>query len=410
MRVLILAHHFSPEEVSGAVLATELAAGLLDAGHEVRVVTAAPSYPAGRVFAGHKNSLFSRVVQCDVLVDRVWSHITPSRRIGARISNNVTFCALAVLAGWRGPRPDVIFCYSPPLPLGLAGYVIARRWRIPWMLRIEDLFPDAAVAAGVLRVGRIADTLQRIARLAAKEASGVSVIQQSIAARLAKIGIEPGKISVTPVWSDTSAIQPGPKANSVAGALGIEATFNVVYSGTIGYTSGLSDLIGAAALLRGDSSVRVIVVGDGVRRPELERQVRELALNNVQFSPFLPRVDYPLLLAASDVGIVTINPASAPFSLPSKLFNIMAAGRAVIAIAPRDSDVARLVEATGCGVVVQPGQPGEAAEWIRRMDRDRSLPCAFGQRGREHAVRSFSREACIGRLEAELRALVGRWT
>ncbi|MBN2501630.1 MAG: hypothetical protein JXB38_12685, partial [Anaerolineales bacterium] len=119
MNILILAQHYYPEEVSGAVLATELAADLVQRGHTVNFVTTAPSYPLGRVFPGYRNALLSKREEQGVRVFQVWSYISPSRSFWARALNFATFAMFAVLGGLAAGRPDVIFSYSPPLPLGL---------------------------------------------------------------------------------------------------------------------------------------------------------------------------------------------------------------------------------------------------------------------------------------------------
>ncbi|MBK7917807.1 MAG: hypothetical protein IPJ94_16395 [Chloroflexi bacterium] len=142
---------FRPEEVSGAILATELAVDLVARGHIVSFVTCAPNHPQGKIFPGYTNSLLAREIWQGVQLVRTWSYISPPTGFWRRIFNYGTFSTTAFYGGLVAGRPDVIFSYSPPLPLGVAAWALSRLWRVPWVLRVEDLYPDAAVAAGVLQ-------------------------------------------------------------------------------------------------------------------------------------------------------------------------------------------------------------------------------------------------------------------
>ena len=151
MHVMFMAQCYAPEEVSAAVLITELATDLVKRGHRVTFITGAPSYPYGRVFPGYRNALYQEQSLDGVRVIRTWSYISPHKAFWPRIWHYGTYSATALYGGLFAGRPDILVNYSPPLPLGVSAWLLARLWGVPWGLELEDLYPDAAVAAGMLQ-------------------------------------------------------------------------------------------------------------------------------------------------------------------------------------------------------------------------------------------------------------------
>jgi colanic acid biosynthesis glycosyl transferase WcaI len=407
MRVLLMAQHYAPEEVSGAVLATELAEDLAARGHRVDFVTTAPSYPKGVVFPGYKNAVLSQESRNGVRITRVWSYITPRHSFWRRILNFGTFSLSAFYGGLAAGRPDVILSYSPPLPLGVAAWLLSRLWRVPWVLRVEDLYPEAAVATGVLKNRYAISFFHALARFLYRRASRISVIAEAFRRRLIAKGVPDAKLSVTPVWADPDLVRPTEKRNGFRAEHGLEDRFVVLYAGALGLTSSLEDVIAAADRLRGNPQVTFVLVGEGVKKASLVAERERLGLPNVLFLPFQPRARFAEMLAAADVSLVTLNSGSSDFSMPSKTLNILASGRAILSVTPEGSEVARVVREGRCGVNVEPGDPDGLAEAILRLA---SEPAAslddMGWRGRELLEARYTRDLCVDAFEKDMRRAV----
>lgn len=400
MRILLLAQHYAPEEVSGAVLATELAESLADLGHEVTFVTAAPSYPAGRVFDGYRNALLADERRSGVRVIRVWSYISPDRRLWKRLLNFGTFSIMALVGGLAAGKPDVVFSYSPPLPLGLAAWLLSRLRRVPWILRVEDLYPDTAVAAGVLRNRLAIAVFSHLERFLYRAADAISLISEGFRRNLLAKDVSPHKLSVTPVWADPDAVQPLEKHNSFREKHGLAGQFVVMHAGTLGHASALEEVLDAAEVLitscePGDRVVRFVIVGEGVKKQALMADAGRRGLSNVVFLPFEPRERFAEMMAAADAGLVTQDARSAKYSLPSKTFNIMSSARPILAITPTDSEIADLVVKNNCGVNVAPGQPHQVAGVIRSWIDDGGRLHQMANSGRAALVAQYSRRACV---------------
>ncbi len=410
LHVMFLAQCYAPEDVSAAVLITELAEDVARDGHRVTVVTAAPSHPRGRVFAGYRNAWWSAEQLGPVRVLRTWSFISPSRSFVARLLHQATWSVTALFGGLRAGRPDVVVSYSPPLPLGLSAWALATAWRVPWVLQLEDLHPDAAVAAGLLRNHLAIGALRILERRLYRRASHISVIAESFRGALEEKGVPPAKLSVIPVWADPSLVPPLPRENAFRAAHGLSGAFVLLYAGNLGHTSCLDGVIEAAALLREDARLRLVVVGEGVRRPALLAEARSRSLHNVLFLEYQPRAAFAEMLAAADVALVTLQPAAARSSLPSKVFNHMSSARPVLAVAPSGSELAQVISRAGCGVTAPPDDPQAIALAIRRLEEmpPRRLE-EMGHRGREELLARFSRDRCATQYLEMLGRVCGEW-
>jgi colanic acid biosynthesis glycosyl transferase WcaI len=216
-------------------------------------------------------------------------------------------------------------------------------------------------------------------------------------------------MTVIPNWVDTDFLTPLPKDNPVSRKYGLHDKFVMMYSGTISISSNraLEHVLEAAAALREDKDVVFVIVGEGLKKAELQKRAVELGTDNVRFLPFQPYEDLPRLLASSDVLLVPLDKEKAQMSVPSKLYNFLAAGRPVLGLAPPDSEVAALIRGTGCGEVVPPDDIPKIGEMILRMKGDPGARREMASNARRYVVGNFSRKMIMDRYEALLGSLSG---
>jgi colanic acid biosynthesis glycosyl transferase WcaI len=405
MRIQFMAQCYAPEEVSAAILITELAVDLAKRGHQVSVVTGAPNYPQGRVFEGYRNRLLQMEALDGVRVIRTWSYISPSKKFWSRLFHYGTYSATAFYGGLAAGRPDILVSYSPPLPLGLSAWLLSRLWRIPWVLQIEDLYPDAAIAAGVMKNKKVIDFFLGMERFLYQKAQHISVISESFRQTLLAKNVPPRKVDLIPVWADPDEVRPLPKENSFRHRHQLNDKYVVMYAGNVGLTSCLEDVLQAAELLRPRTNIHFLIVGEGIKKDALVDEVRSKQLPNVTFLPYQPREVFAEMLAAADLSLVTLNSGAALSSLPSKIFNVMASARPILAVAPLESEIAHIIQEADCGWTVSPGFPAEmAAQIVQSMAQE--LSCInMGQNGRIHLEKHYSRKSCVDAYEKMLIAL-----
>ena len=408
MKIMLMAQCYAPENISAAVLVTELATDLARRGHQVSVITSAPNYPEGRVFSGYQNGVYQVEMLDGVRVIRTWSYISPTKKFWSRIFHYGTYSSTAFYGALFAGRPDVLVSYSPPLPLGLSAWLLSRIWHIPWVLQIEDLYPDAAVAAGIMKNKKVISFFLKMENFLYQNSHHISVISESFRKILLAKKVPNSKLDVIPVWADPEEVHPLPKENSFRRQHKLENKFVIMYAGNIGLTSCLEDVLQAAELLKEQKDIQFLIVGEGVKKLSLEAESQKKQIPNISFLPYQPREFLAEMLAAADVSLVTLNEGAALSSLPSKIFNIMASARPIIAVAPLGSELMQIVEDAACGWTVAPGSPVElAVTIIQLLARDSNL-ITMGQNGRACLERNYSRRHCVDLYEKMLNRLCQR--
>jgi len=402
MKILFMAQCYAPEDVSAAVLITELATDLVRRGHHVTVITGAPNYPYGRVFKGYRNPIYAMETLDGVRVIRTWSYISPSKKYWSRLFHYGTYSATSFYGGLFSGRPDVIVSYSPPLPLGLSAWFLSRIFRVPWVLQLEDLYPDAAVAAGVMKNQKAINFFYGMENFLYRNSQRISVISKIFERTLLSKGVPHSKIELIPIWADPDEVHPMQKQNSFRRLHGLENKFVVMYAGNIGLTSCLEDVLQAAEILTGQPDIQFVIIGEGVRKDALLAEKQSKQLTNILFLPFQPRDAFPEMLAAADVSLVTLNADAVLSSMPSKIFNIMASARPILAVSPPGSEIMQIVEESGCGWNVSPRSPIQLAEAILKLKELNIVRAQMGKKGRACLEKNYSRNHCIEKYERML--------
>jgi putative colanic acid biosynthesis glycosyltransferase WcaI len=309
------------------------------------------------------------------------------RRFAGRALNYVTYFASACLAAWRVPRCDVAVGFSDPPIIGFAALLAARRSGGRFVLVCQDLFPEVTILLDDFHSRLVDRALFRINRFLMRRADRVVVVGEAMKARVVETrGIDDARVAVIHNWCDRAQVGPAPRRNAVAAALGLVDRFVVMHSGNMGFAQDLDTLLDAAASLRDLPDVLVAIVGSGARRAALEARVRDEGLTNVRLLPYQPEERLSDTLGSADVHVVSMKRGLEGCLVPSKLYGVLAAGRAYIAAADEATEVATIARSTGSGVVVPPGDPAALAAAVRRLHADRALTDRLGRTALDAAV------------------------
>jgi colanic acid biosynthesis glycosyl transferase WcaI len=404
-----MCQYYPPEEI-GTWQVHELTSGLVQHGHRVTALTAFPHYIKGRIYEGYRGRLSMREEMDGVDVLRTWLYATPSKRMSARLANYASFCATALAAGLtRCKRPDVVYTWLPPLPLGVVGALIAKAKRARYVLHVQDIYPRGAVELGLLTNPRVIRFFERMERWVYRQAHHIIVIADGFRDDLLSKGVPAEKLTVVPNWSDPESFTPGPRENGFRQSADPGERMLVIYSGGLTLNSYLDTLIDAAALLRHEPFL-FLLVGEGVHKERLMQKADALGLDNVRFLPFQPASAYPDTLRAADVMVATLHPRASLISLPSKIYKQMAAGRPMLTIAPEGSDLARTIREAGCGVVVEPDDAQAAAEALRSLRANPGVLEEMGRNARRALETHYSRAICLDAINRVVRKTCGRET
>ncbi len=404
--ITVLCPHFAPDIAPTGEVMTTIADGLVDLGHRLHVITALPWYTHHRVEEGWRGRAIRRETTPWGRITRVHPFPTDKSNIPARAAAFGGFTALsgiAALAGertgarWR--RPDVVFAMSPPLTLGPAAWLAAKRWRAPFVFNVQDVFPDVAVELGVLTNPKVIAAAARMERFVYHHADAVTVLSDELAANVAgklPAGDDRGKVRVIPNFVDTVFVGAGERDNAYRREFDLLGRTVVMYAGNVGLSQSLDLLIGAARAYaaRADEASRNVVFvinGGGSSRAELEASAA--GLGNVRFVDYQPKERLPEVLAAADVHVVPLRRGLAHSSVPSKLYSILAAARPILAAVDEGTEVARTVASAGAGLAVPPDDPAAFLAGLDQLLADPALLVERGAAGRRFVEGWASPEA-----------------
>lgn len=404
MHFLILTQYFPPEVGAPQIRLLALGKELVRRGHRVTVVTAMPNYPAGKIFPEYRGRWFTREERDGITVLRVRMYAASGRGM-ARLVSYLSFAALALSGVLRSERANVVFTESPPLFLGLTGWLGALWHRGKFVLNISDLWPDSVETLGVMSA-RVLRPMFALERFLYGRAWLVCGTTRGIVRRLREVkGLPSRKVVHLPNGADLDLMSPHAKDEELGRQLGIRLNDKVfIYAGTHGYAQRLDTLIDVAASVDRED-VRFLLVGDGPEKASLEALVRDRGLENVTFVPPQPLSAMPRYFSLAAGSVVTLMKADLFVdALPSKLIASLACG--VAPIYAGTGEAADLLLRNQCGVVVDPEDPSALQSAVERLADDDSMRQRLADNARSLAEREFSWDMIIDKWLSQVLPLM----
>jgi len=382
MRILLLNEYFPPDTAATAYMAAAVVDTLAE-GHSVTVLCGRPSYePSER----HPFYLLRRERRGRVVVERVGSTTFPRFRMLHRVSNYLSYVALAIPRALM-VRTDLVMAMTDPPFQGIVGAFVAWLKRKPFVYNIRDLYPEMALAGKIVRPSLWTRIWERFHRWALGRASRVIVLGEDTRERIIAKGIDP--IRVVVVRDGIPALPPVVvQDHPVTLEIRSGFPFVVLHAGNLGFYGAWETVIKAAGMLDHEA-VGFVFVGEGALRSQVETAAR--GVGKIKFLPLRPPDQVPYVLAAGDLHLVTIKRGLEGVVMPSKLYSTLAAGRPILVLAPEGTDAARVVRRLGCGVVVDPDDPAAVAAVVRELAHDRKRLAQMAERALQ-AAGEFARQ------------------
>ncbi len=407
MKALLLSQYYPPESGSSAMRMSELAEHLAQQGHQVTVVTGFPNYPDGVIYRGYRRKIYQREQINGVDVIRTFVLTTTRRRsFGPRLVNYISFMITCIFGGLVAGRQDLIYFYSPPLFLGISAWVLSSLYRIPSVVEVNDLWPQAPIALGVLRNKGLIRLAEGLERFVYARVDRFLLYSKLMRQALVQAGVPQEKTEIRPLWVDTEFFAPRPsdETSAVRVEYGLDGRFVVMYAGNIGLAQGMDTVIECAQLLRERRDIVFVLVGEGVEKAALARRVEQQRLSNVIFIPYQPVSVIPGFLSSADVLLVHLDPAPHRLgTIPAKALAYMSVGRPVLMAAEGES--ADLVARSRSGVVVEPRNAQAMADAVLELCDDAEARKVMGERGREYSVAHFDRGTLLQELQVWLEGI-----
>jgi glycosyltransferase involved in cell wall biosynthesis len=394
MRVLYVSQYFVRGDQPGGVRHWHHTRALAERGHEVHVVTSYVQHKERTVPERFRGRRVVRDMEDGLVVWRTYSTPGYGRDLRSRLANYLSFAFWAFVAGMRAPRPAVVVASSPSLPAAAGAAIVALAKRAPLVLEVRDLWPDSAVAMGLVRRG---SGLYRVARalewFCYRRAAHVIGLTEGICEGVVAKGVPADRVTLI-----TNGVDRAPAPSAPAPVPVPDDAFVAMYVGAHGTYSSLGTVLAAAEELRGDPAIRFVLVGGGDQKNALVDEAARRGLENVAFVDPVPKRDVPAWLARADVCLLPYqDKALFAGALPNKTFDYMGAGKPIVAAVP-PGELSRLVETAECGIAIPPEDPAALAGAIRTLAADRALAARLGAAGAGFVCSHYDRRVLAGRF------------
>jgi glycosyltransferase involved in cell wall biosynthesis len=392
-RILYVSQYFVGADQPGGVRHWQHCRALARAGHRVTVVTSYVQHKERTVPERYRGRAMVREVEDGLIVWRTYSTPGYGRDLRSRLASYGSFALWGGVAALRAGRHDVVVASSPPLPAAAAAAAVARARRARLVLEVRDLWPDSAVAMGLVRSPRVIAAARALERFCYRSADRVVALTEGIREGIAAQGVDPAAIALITNGIDLDVSPNGPAPVPVP-----DDAFVAMYVGAHGTYSALGTILDAAERLRSRPDVRFVLVGGGDRKPALVEEARRRGLDNVTFVDPVPKREVPSWLERADACLLTYQDrALFAGALPNKTFDYMGAGRPIVA-SVREGEVSRLLAAAGCGVTVPPEDGAAVAAALERLADDRAAAARMGAAGAAYVRAHYDRATLAQRF------------
>jgi len=403
MRFLVLSQYFPPEVGATQVRLSSMCRELVRAGHQVDVVTAMPHHPVGEIFPRYRGRFSCLEFQDGVRVRRTCLYAAAGSG-WRRILSYFSFMVTSLYSITRVRAPDYIFVDSPPLFLGVTGWMASVYWKCPFIFNVADLWPDSVLDLGVMKEGAFIKAAFWLEGWIYRRAQFVNAVTRGIYdVLLNRKNVPAAKILFLPNGVDTNIVQPLPSDESLKKQLGLTGKRIAIYAGNHGYAAGAEQILQAAKLLESHPELHFLFVGDGPDKTRLQNLAAELQLQNTTFLDSIPLESMSSYLSIADIALITLRKAGVTRGArPAKTFVMMAAAKPIVLAAEGEAE--ELIASSGAGVIVPPDEPEQFAAAILAMHEDAEGAREMGLRGLAYVREKFEWSKLVGNWLRQLSA------
>jgi glycosyltransferase involved in cell wall biosynthesis len=402
-RIWVVSELYFPEETSTGHFITGIAEGLA-ATHPVSTLCGYPSYSLQLA----ESPAFE--IRSRVRIHRCWATRLSRHNLFFRLINVLTFATSIFLAAlMQVRRRDVVIVVTnPPILPFIVGLACRVKSAIPVLL-VHDVYPNILVSTGMLTD---TSTLKRLLGSAyaslMKAFRRIVVIGRDMIELLSRqYPACAERLCIIPNWADTSEVVPRDKEDTVLGSrLQLAGRLVVQYSGNMGRTHGLEDICKAAQMLQSQApEILFLLIGSGAKHSMVKNLQIDAHLSNVVQLDRVERGQLADSLSACDVAIIAFIKGMSGLSVPSRMYNIMASGRPILAVADADSELARVVREENIGWVIEPGRPDLLVEALCKIRQSLPLLREMGVRARKVCEAKYTRQQVIERFNGLIAGL-----
>lgn len=408
MKILKPTAYYEPEQFSSKHLNNDLEKAFVDAGFEYVLVASTPSRGVPEeIKKSYKRKLFEEKYDGKVKIYRIPIMDEKGNAI-FRTFRYALLCWKQYYRCIKEKNVDVVYAASTPPIQGMMAAKIASKLKAPFVYNLQDVFPDSLVNAGMTKKGSLLWKIGRkIEDYTYKHADKIIMISDGFKENVMAKGVTEEKIEVIPNWIDADAVRPIPRSeNKLIERYGLDPNkFYISYCGNIGLSQNFEMLVEVAEQLREKRDIQFVIIGDGAYKETLKNQIEERNLSNINLLPFQPYEDISDVFSLGDVGLIISKPGIGGSSVPSKALSIMAAGRPILAVFDKNSELVKMIRKSKCGVWCEPNSASAFKECcisllLDKIDIERASQCS-----RETVLNKYSKTNHVQRYVAVFNGL-----
>lgn len=392
MNIFFLSHYFPPEGNAPATRVHALAKRWVAAGHRVTVITCAPNVPSGVVYDGYRNCWRQEEIVDGIRVIRIWTYLAANAGVIKRTINYLSFALRALFERKEGRSADVVIATSPQFFCGIAGLLLAKSMKKPFVLDLRDLWPESIETVGAVRNRYALKVLTGMEHWMYRGAVHIVTVGPGYEEKLRERKVPDDRISIVSNGVDLSAFKTNVPVDQIRAKYNIPINaFICCYSGTIGMACGLDAVLAAAQKLqsdRPDHPAYFVFAGDGARRAELEQSAASQNIRNVVFTGLIAKKAVPELLSACNAALVYLEDQPLFRTvMPSKIFEAAAMSKPIVIGVPGYS--AQKVVECGAGLAVKSGDITALCQAIHSLRDNSDLCRKMGEAAYQHLAEPY---------------------
>lgn len=390
MKILLINQAFVSPDEPGHTRHYELAQYLRQHGHELVIVGSDLNYQTGRPIVAHRGLSLEQDIH-GVHVIRAYIFPALHRSYLWRILSFISFMFSSMITSLRVQGVDLVMGTTPPIFQAVSVWLLSRIKRKPFLLEVRDLWPEFGVSMGVLKNPVIIRLSRWLEKFLYSQADRILVNSPAYLEYMVGKGVDAQKVAFIPYGTDLQMFNPGVKGTSFREKLGLGSKFVVLYAGALGQANDIYTLLRAAARLKKEDHIRIVLLGDGKEKENLQLEARRQNLENVIFANTIPKKEMPQAVAGSDVCLAILQ--DIPMfrtTYPNKVFDYMAAGKPTVLVI--DGVIREVIEASGGGVFVQPGDDVSLAKCLVELAHNPLSIKKMGAAAREYMKKYMDRQ------------------
>jgi glycosyltransferase involved in cell wall biosynthesis len=406
MNICVVCHYFWPEISAPSARLKEMADCWVAEGHQVTVVTNFPNHPTGTIHPGYEGRTFMEENVGGLRILRCRTYATPNSGFLKKTLSHLVFAWNAVRQARRHlSKVDVILVSSPTLFSAVGALCLSGQLRRPYIIEVRDLWPAIFVELGVLKNRLLIKLLEALELFLYRKSRHVVTVTQAFADDIARRTIPATKITVIRNGVDLTRFKPGERSSAIAEEFQVRQKFVVLYIGAHGISQGLVALLEAARRLEQDKEIQFLFIGDGADKEKLVEAARGMGLTNVSFFPGESRNRMPDLYRLSDICLVPLRniPLFRTF-IPSKMFEIMAAGKPIVA--SLEGEAAGILKESGAARITPPENAEAIAQAIVELKNSPEARRAMAENGRRFVERHYDRSRLARRYRELMQTVI----